>query len=80
MTTSFKQEELATVGDVPKVCSQILLTCPDSARIGRPDTLWSVNKLAKQSRDGREPVTNCLVGSNFVHPLHEQIQGMLSRG
>ena len=30
-----------------KVCSQIVLKCLYEARIGRPDILWSVNKLAR---------------------------------
>ena len=29
------------------VCSQIVLKCLCLARIGRPDILWSVNKLAR---------------------------------
>ena len=43
----FKEEELKSVGDLSKVCSQIVLTCLYLARIGRPDILWSVNKLAR---------------------------------
>ena len=43
----FKEEELKSVGELPKVCSQIVLTCLYLARIGRPDILWSVNKLAR---------------------------------
>ena len=42
----FKQEELASVGELSEVCSQIVLKCLYVARIGRPDILWSVNKLA----------------------------------
>ena len=34
-------------GEVSQVCSQIVLTCLYLARIGRPDILWSVNKLAQ---------------------------------
>ena len=41
------KKELETVGEVSKVCSQIVLKCEDLARIGRPDTLWSVNKLVR---------------------------------
>ena len=37
----FKEEELS------KVSSQIVLKCLYLARIGRPDILWSVNKLAR---------------------------------
>ena len=43
----FKEEELKSVGEVSKVCSQIVLKCLYLARIGRPDILWSVNKLAR---------------------------------
>ena len=35
------------VGELSQVCSQIVLKCFYLARIGRPDILWSVNKLAR---------------------------------
>ena len=43
----FKEEELKSVGELSKVCSQIVLKCLYLAHIGRPDILWSVNKLAR---------------------------------
>ena len=43
----FKEEELKSVGELSKVCSQIVLKYLNLARIGRPDILWSVNKLAR---------------------------------
>ena len=43
----FKLEELKSVGEFSQVCSQIVLKCLYLARIGRPDILWSVNKLAR---------------------------------
>ena len=43
----FKEEELKFEGNLSKVCSQIGLKCLYLARIGRPDILWSVNKLAR---------------------------------
>ena len=43
----FKEEELKSVGELSKVCSQIVLKCLYLARIGRSDILWSVNKLAR---------------------------------
>ena len=43
----FKEEELGSVGELTKVCSQIVLKCLYLARIGRPDILRSVNKLAR---------------------------------
>ena len=47
MTTTFKEEEMKSVGELSQVCSQIVLKCLYLARIGRPDILWSVNKLAR---------------------------------
>ena len=35
------------MGELSKVCSQIVLKCLYLAGIGRPDILWSVNKLAR---------------------------------
>ena len=43
----FKEEELKSVGELSKVCSQIVLKCLFLARIGRPDIQKSVNKLAR---------------------------------
>ena len=42
-----EEEELRSVGELSNVCSQIALKCFYFARIGRPDSLWSVNKLAR---------------------------------
>ena len=42
----FTEEKLKSVGDLSKVCSQIVLKCCNLAHIGRPDIPWSVNKLA----------------------------------
>ena len=43
----FKEEETKSVGELSQICSQIVLKCLYLARIGRPDILWSVNKLAR---------------------------------
>ena len=43
----FKEEELKSAGELSKVCFQIVLKCFFLARIGRPDILWSVNKLTR---------------------------------
>ena len=43
----FKKEELERVGDLSEVCLQMVLKCLYLARIGKPDILWSVNKLAR---------------------------------
>ena len=38
---------MKSVGDLSKVCSQIVLKCLYLASIGRPDIPWSVNKLER---------------------------------
>ena len=43
----FKEEEMKSVGELSQVCSPIVLKCLYLARIGRPDILWSVNKVAR---------------------------------
>ena len=43
----FKEEENESVGELSTVCSQMVLKCLYLARIGRPDILWSVNKIAR---------------------------------
>ena len=43
----FKEEETKSVGKLSNTCSQIGPKCLYLARIGRPDILWSVNKLAR---------------------------------
>ena len=42
-----KEEENGSVGELSTACSHIVLKCLYLARIGRPDILWSVNKLAR---------------------------------
>ena len=42
-----KKEELESIRELSKVCSQIVLNGLYLARIGRPDILWSLNKLAR---------------------------------
>ena len=43
----FKEEEMISVGELSQVSSQIVLKCLYLTRFGRPDILWSVNKLAR---------------------------------
>ena len=38
---------MKSFGELSQVCSQIVVKCLYLARIGRPDILWSVNKLAR---------------------------------
>ena len=43
----FKEEEHESEGELSTGAPQIVLKCLYLARIGRPDILWSVNKLAR---------------------------------
>ena len=43
----FKDKEMKSVGEWTQICSQIVLISLYLARIGRPDSPWSVNKLAR---------------------------------
>ena len=43
----FKEEELKSVGELSKVCSQIVLKYLYLTRTGRLDILWSINKRAR---------------------------------
>ena len=45
--TILKRKKLKSVGELSKICSHIVLKCENLARIGRPDILRSVNKLAR---------------------------------
>ena len=43
----FKEEEMKSVGEWSQVRTPTVLKCLYLARIGRPDILWAVNKLAR---------------------------------
>ena len=47
MTINSKKKKMGSFVELFTVCSQIVLKCLHLARIGRPDKLWSVNKLAR---------------------------------
>ena len=47
MYHQFVEEENGSVEALSTVCSQIVMKCLYLARVGRPDILWSVNKLAR---------------------------------
>ena len=54
----YNGEELKSLAELSNVCSQIVLKCLYLARNGRPDILWSVNKLARSITNGPNLVTN----------------------
>ena len=48
----FKEEERESVGELSTVCSKIILKCLCLDRVGRPDNLCAVNKLARAVTSG----------------------------
>ena len=55
------KEKSKSAGKLSEVSSHMVLKCLYLARIGRPDILWSVNKLARSFTNGPKPVTNDLI-------------------
>ena len=47
MTTTSKKKKWNLLGELSQVCAQIVLKCLYLARIGLPDILWSLNKIAR---------------------------------
>ena len=43
----FNPEEFETKSELANVATRIVLKCLYTARIGRPDCLWSINRLAR---------------------------------
>ena len=76
----FKQEELESVGELSEVCSQIVLTCLYVTRIGRPDILWSVNKLARSVTQWTQACDRRLTKADFLHSSYERFPTVLSCG
>ena len=74
----FKEEEMGSVGELSNVCSQIVMKCLYVARVGRPDILWSVHKLARavtkwtRACDKRLPrlISNIHLTSEFKQYYH----------
>ena len=56
----FNKEENESGGELSTVCSQIVLKCLYLARVGRPEILWSVNKLARAEKQNLNPVWKVL--------------------
>ena len=62
----FKEEEMKSVGELPQACSQTVLKCLYVARIGRPDILWSVNKLARSITKWTKACDKTLESIDFI--------------
>ena len=65
----FKEEEIGLVGELSTVCSQIVVKCLYLARIGRPDFLWSVNKLARAVKKWTKACDKCL--ARLISNIHQ---------
>ena len=76
----FKEEETKSVGELSNTCSQIVLKCLYLARIGRPDILWSVNKLARSTTKRTKACDKRLNRFDFTYSSYEWIQTILSCG
>ena len=74
-----KEEELGSVGELSKVSPQIVLKCLYLARIGRPDILWSINKLARAITKWTS-MRQAFSTFDFLHSSHKWTQTILSCG
>ena len=72
----FKEEELKSVGELWRVCSQIVLKCLYLASIGRPDIFGQWISSHDPSQNGPRPVTNAWI--DWFHNMW--IQTILSCG
>ena len=71
----FKEEENESVGELSTGCSQIVQKCLYLVRIGRPDILWSVNKLARAVTKWTNACDKCLMRLiSYIHHTSEYRQ------
>ena len=75
-----KQEELESVGELSAVCLQIVLKSLYLGQIGRPNILWSVNKLARSVTEWAQACDRRLARLNFLHSSHKRCPTILSCG
>ena len=67
----FKEEETKSVGELSSTCSQIVLKCLYLARIGRPDILWSVNKLERSITKWTKASDKRWESTDFIYSSHK---------
>ena len=67
---------MKSVGELSQVCSQTALKCLYFARIGRPDILRSVNKLARSIAKWTKPVTNAWIDWYLTFMTHGNINSI----
>ena len=67
-----REEEIRFVGELSKVCVQMVLKCLYSARIGRPDILRSLKKLARANTKWTRACGKCLARLiSYIHHTSE---------
>ena len=76
----FKEEEMGSVGEWSKVLSQNVLKCLCLARIGRPEFLWSVNKMARAITKWTRTCDKRMCTFDLIHSSHMWFQTLLSCG
>ena len=65
------KKELKSVGELSKVCSQTVRKCLYLARIGRPDILWSVNKLPRSiTKWTKQSLWQNIFSFDLLHSSH----------
>ena len=74
----FKEEEVKSVGELSKICSQIVLKCLHLARIGQLDILWSVNKFARSITKCTKILWQTIISCDLLHSSYMWIQTILS--
>ena len=70
MIINFKEEENGSVGELSTVCSHIVVKYLHLAHIGRPDILWSVNKLARAVTKWTKILWQTLCTLGLLHSSH----------
>ena len=74
----FKSEELESDGELSPACSQNVVQCLYLARIGRPDILWSVDKLARAVTKWTQACDRRLARLiSYIHHTHDYRQHCL---
>ena len=63
--------KMENICELSEVCSHIVLKCLFLARIGRPDILWSVNKLARSVHKMDSSMWQTTGTINFLHSFHD---------
>ena len=71
---NFKKENLGTVGELSKVCSQIVLKCLCVPCIGRPDIFCGpLTNLLDLSQNGQEIATDVKASFDFITLISQTI-------